>query len=149
MLQKRFTREGVGWDFKVFSSLVFCIKKNSENKAVASQLFFFFFLRGPRNNIPVAMRFWFLDLIFQEKELELLGEVADSALHTCMLSHFSWVGLFVTLWTAAHQASLSMGFSRQEYWSGLLCPPPGVSSQPRDQTSVSYVFCNGRRVLYH
>ena len=95
------------------------------------------------------MRFWFLDLIFQEKELELLGEVADSALHTCMLSHFSWVGLFVTLWTAAHQASLSMGFSRQEYWSGLLCPPPGVSSQPRDQTSVSYVFCNGRRVLYH
>ena len=29
-----------------------------------------------------------------------------------------------TPWTAAHQASLSMGFSRQEYWSGLLCPPP-------------------------
>lgn len=61
MLQKRFTREAVGWDFKVFSSLVFCIKKNSENKAeeifnfnIASQ-FFFFFLRGPRNNIPVAM----------------------------------------------------------------------------------------------
>ena len=33
MLQKRFTREGVGWDFKVFSSLVFYSKKNSENKA--------------------------------------------------------------------------------------------------------------------
>ena len=29
------------------------------------------------------------------------------------------------LWTVAHQAPLSMGFSRQEYWSGLLCPPPG------------------------
>ena len=28
-------------------------------------------------------------------------------------------------WTVAHQPSLSMGFSRQEYWSGLLCPPPG------------------------
>ena len=32
---------------------------------------------------------------------------------------------FVTLWTVAHQAPLSMGFSRQEYWSGLPCPPPG------------------------
>ena len=31
----------------------------------------------------------------------------------------------VTLWTVAHQATLSMGFSRQEYWSGLPCPPPG------------------------
>jgi len=30
----------------------------------------------------------------------------------------------VTLWIVAHQAPLSMGFSRQEYWSGLLCPPP-------------------------
>ena len=31
----------------------------------------------------------------------------------------------VTLWTAAYQVSLSMGFSRQEYWSGLPFPPPG------------------------
>ena len=30
-----------------------------------------------------------------------------------------------TLWTVAHQTPLSMGFSRQEYWSGLPCPPPG------------------------
>ena len=43
----------------------------------------------------------------------------------CMLSHFSHVLLFVTLWTVAHQAPLSMGSSRQEYWSGLPCPPPG------------------------
>ena len=33
--------------------------------------------------------------------------------------------LFVTPWTVAHQAPLSMRFSRQEYWSGLPCPPPG------------------------
>ena len=44
--------------------------------------------------------------------------------HACMLSHFSCVRLFVTLWTVAHQDPLSMGFSRQKYWSGLLCPPP-------------------------
>ena len=36
-----------------------------------------------------------------------------------MLSRFSHVLLCATLWTAAHQAPLSMGFSRQEYWSGL------------------------------
>ena len=36
----------------------------------------------------------------------------------CMLSHFSHVQLFVALWTVAHQAPLSMGFSRQEYWCG-------------------------------
>ena len=43
----------------------------------------------------------------------------------CVLSHFSCVRLFETLWTIAHQAPLSMGFSRQEYWSELPCPPPG------------------------
>ena len=42
-----------------------------------------------------------------------------------MLSRFSRVQLFVTLWTVAHQASLSVGFSRQEYWSRLPCFPPG------------------------
>ena len=47
-------------------------------------------------------------------------------MHACMLSHFSRVQLCVTLWTAAHQAPLSMGFSRQEYWSGLPFPSPSV-----------------------
>ena len=43
----------------------------------------------------------------------------------CVLSCFSHVQLFVTLWTIACQAPLSMEFSRQEYWSGWPCPPPG------------------------
>ena len=43
---------------------------------------------------------------------------------TCMLNPFSCVRLFATLWTVACQAPLSMGFSRQEYWSGLPCPSP-------------------------
>ena len=42
-----------------------------------------------------------------------------------LVSHFSCVLLFVTPWTVAHQARLSVRFSRQEYWSGLPCPPPG------------------------
>ena len=41
------------------------------------------------------------------------------------LSHFSHVQLYTTLWTVAHQAPLSMGFSRHECWSGLPCPLPG------------------------
>ena len=42
-----------------------------------------------------------------------------------MRSCFTHVCLFVTLWTTAHQAPLPMGISRQEYWSGVPCPPPG------------------------
>ena len=48
----------------------------------------------------------------------------------CVLSHLSRVQLFVTLWTVAYQAPLSMGFSRQEYWSGLPCPPSGDLPDP-------------------
>ena len=40
------------------------------------------------------------------------------------------VQLFGTLWTVAHQAPLSMEFSRQEYWSGLPFPPSGNLSEP-------------------
>ena len=43
----------------------------------------------------------------------------------CLLSHFSHVWLFVTLWTVAYQPPLSMGLSRQECWSGLPFPSPG------------------------
>ena len=49
-----------------------------------------------------------------------------------MLTRFSHVQLFAALWTVAHQAPLSLGFSRQEYWGGWPCPPlrdlpdPGV-----------------------
>ena len=42
----------------------------------------------------------------------------------------SRVRLFVTPWTVAHQAPLSMGFSRQEYWSGLPGTPPGYLPDP-------------------
>ena len=46
----------------------------------------------------------------------------------CMLSH---VRLFVTPWTVARQAALSMEFSRQEYWSGVPFPPSGDLPDPR------------------
>ena len=49
---------------------------------------------------------------------------------SCMLSHFSHVQFFATLGTVARQTLLSMGFSKQEYWSGLPCPPPGDLPNP-------------------
>ena len=50
-----------------------------------------------------------------------------------MLSYFNHVQFFVTPWTVAHQAPLSMGFSKQEYWNELPCPPPGDLPDPRTE----------------
>ena len=60
----------------------------------------------------------------------------------CVLSHFSC--LFATLCAVAHQAPLSMGFSTQEYWSGLPCPPPGDLPSPQvELTSLIYTALLG------
>ena len=59
----------------------------------------------------------------------------------------SCVWLHATLWTVARQAPLSMGFSRQESWSGFPCPPSRGSSQTRDWTHVFWsLHC--KRILY-
>ena len=56
-----------------------------------------------------------------------------------MLSHLSHVRLFTTLQTVAYQAPLSLRFSRQEYWIGLPCPPPGNLLNPGiEPRSLSY-----------
>ena len=66
-----------------------------------------------------------------------------------MLSRFSHVQLFATQWAVACQAPLCMGFSRQEYWSELLCPSlgdfpnPGIkpaSSSLRSATTAGRFF---------
>ena len=62
-------------------------------------------------------------------------------LHAYVLSQFSQVRLFAIAWTVFCQALLSMGFSRQEYWSGLPCPPPGDLSDPH--------LLHWQAVLYH
>ena len=56
----------------------------------------------------------------------------ETAVWTLLLlrSHLSRVQLCATPWTAAHQAPLSMGFSGQEYWSGVLVPSPGDLPDP-------------------
>ena len=62
-----------------------------------------------------------------------------------MLSCFSHVQLFLTLWTVAHQAPLSMEFSKQEYWNGLSFPSPGDLP---DQGLNPGLLCY-RQILYH
>ena len=64
---------------------------------------------------------------------------------TCVCM-FSGVQLSVAQWTVAHQVPLSLGFSRQEYWSGWPLPPPGDLPDPGDLTHVP---CIGRWILYH
>ena len=62
--------------------------------------------------------------------------ILNNCNYACMLSHFSHVQLFATLWTVGHQASLSTGLSRQEYQSQWPYPPqgdlpnPGIESVP-------------------
>ena len=65
--------------------------------------------------------------------------------HACILSCFSCVQLFATLWAIAHQAPMSMGFSMQEYLNGFPCPPPGDFPNPGiEPTSLmSPAFASG------
>ena len=63
-------------------------------------------------------------LLVMERFYELLTSLC------CMLSRFSRVRLFATPWTVSHQAPLSTGFFRQEYWNGLPFSPPGNLSNP-------------------
>ena len=69
----------------------------------------------------------------------LVSDGQESYSIMCWASSFSRVRLFATPWTAARQAPLSMGFSRQEYWSRLPCPPPGdlpdPGTEPRSPSS--------------
>ena len=59
------------------------------------------------------------------------------------MKSLSRVQFFATVWTVAHQAPLSMGFSKQGYWNGLSFPSPGGSSGPRDQTLYAeYIMRN-------
>ena len=74
------------------------------------------------------IRFFLYNPCCTKRQLRNLNKVyspANISVHAYILSLISHVQLCVTLWTVACQVLLSMGFSWQEYWSGLLCPPPG------------------------
>ena len=72
----------------------------------------------------------YLTFNWQFQEIVFLGVCMCACVCASVLSHFRHVWLCVTLRTVACQAPLSMGFSRQEYWSELLCSPPGDLPDP-------------------
>ena len=72
--------------------------------------------------------------------------IHDVYMYACVLSHFSHVQLFAMLWTVAHQAPLCMGFSKQEYWSGLPFPPTGDLPDPGIEPAS---LASPTLVLYH
>ena len=81
-------------------------------------------LRKKTKQIIYLIRGWYTkyiknsDISIAKKKIVII--------HTCMLSCFSRI----QLWTVACQVPLSMGFSRQENWSGMPCPSPGELSGP-------------------
>ena len=80
--------------------------------------------------------------LIKYQSLLLEGPVAKFKVKLKSLSH---VRLFSTQWTVAYQAPPSMGFSRQEYWSGLLFPSPG--DLPNQGLNPGLLHC--RQTLYH
>ena len=68
------------------------------------------------------------------RDLDFTSQASDNLGVARTLSH---VRFFATPWTVARQAHLSIEFSRQEYWSGLPFPSPGI--QLRDRTQVSFI----------
>ena len=70
-------------------------------------------------------------------------------LYGCIVLSHSVVSYSATPWTVAHQAPLSVGFHRQEYWSGLPFAPPGDLPDPRVGSPSPASPCIGRQILYH
>ena len=83
---------------------------------------------------------WVPEFQFGKKSVLWMDSGVDwlyNILLSSLLSHFSRVQFFVTPWTVARKAPPSMGFPRQEYWSGLPFPPPGDLPDHRDWSHVS------------
>ena len=92
------------------------------------------YANGPKNNEISLSNPPFLPCLIPVTSLTAL--VHWLSLHVCYLLIHIWV--FATPSTEAHQAPLSMGFSRQEYWSGLPFPSPGDFPNPGSNPGLPY-----------
>ena len=80
---------------------------------------------GKKNDLDIEL----CQLIRKNKSHNMNHPLMSLLLLLLLLSHFSRVRLCATPWTAAYQASPSLGFSRQEHWSGLPFPSPMHESE--------------------
>ena len=107
------------------------------------------------NNYYYALTTWAISLhqaLGIQFLLSLYGHDHWEAMHNlsaCMLSRFSHVCLCATLWSVARQAPLSLRFFRQEYWSGLPCPPPGDLPDPGVKPMSFMSSSTGKWALSH
>ena len=134
------------YDFPAFSLLYF-VDQGSERKLMSylnlefqqnlmKELFTNLLVRFEKNNRKSCSAWGLITVssyyhtqaqsIHQREQLPESGEGYNKSL---LLSHFSHVRLCATPQTAAHQAPLTLGFSRQEHWSGLPFPPPVHESE--------------------
>ena len=110
-------------------------------------------LLGKGESISAVFFVLFCFVLFKSDQLVRKGKILYIQIN-CMFSFYAWkrsksssvhVQLFATPWTIAHQAPLSKGFFRQEYWSGLPFSSPGIF--PTQESNLSLLFC--RKILYH
>ena len=88
--------------------------------------------------------------LYSEHRTAILMQRPNESNEVCVYAQsFQSCMTFCNQWTRACQAPLSMGFSRQQFWSGLPCPPLGASSWPRNWTHVSGISCIAGRVFTH
>ena len=129
------------------------------------QVFFFFFLvyinlllsllSFSASMSPLLLWRKFYQCPFQSPMLLLIGNKTVRS-SPCVLNRFSRVRLFVILWTVACHSPLSLGFSRQEHWSGLPCPPPEDLPDPGTETACPalaagffFTESQGKPIIYY
>ena len=115
----------------------FAIWKVFEGKVMFSDIVFW----GMDHHLEVSGKCFWGDILRRTLEKGVLKSNLGTEYHpwtpasrlllcVCELCLFRHIWFFAMLWTRTRQAPLTMGFSRQEYWSGLWCPPPGGFPDP-------------------
>ena len=140
------------WSWASYFNLVFMLMRSKQNNfpSLSFRNLTILILQLPQNIILGQEDKMCKKLL---KEIQIAIDVFENSLkikeyismHVCMLSHFSCVHLFVTLWPVACQDLLSV--TRILEWVSM--PSSRGSSWPRDWSHISYVSCIGRHVLYH
>ena len=121
---------------------LFALNQLKSNSAAAKSLQSYPTLCDPRDGSPPGSA---IPGILQARTLEWVAISFSNAWKWKLkVKSLSCVWLFATSWTAAHQAPPSMGFSRQEYWSGVPLSSPSPTLRPTIQAHGKFSHCWGQ-----